>query len=59
MLRVPAIMVDMIPQMLFMARYYFPTAEEASRDKITGFITGAKMMAPMLKGIMQPPAGGE
>jgi len=59
MLRVPAIMVDMIPQMLFMARYYFPTAEEASRDKITSFITGAKMMAPMLKGIMQPPAGGE
>ena len=59
MLRVPAILVDMIPQMFFMARYYFPTAEEASRDKITSFITGAKMMAPMLKGIMQPPAGGE
>ena len=59
MLRVPAILVDMIPQMLFMARYYFPTAEEASREKITGFLAGAKMMAPMLKVMMQPPAGGE
>ncbi|MDR9458648.1 MAG: NAD(P)/FAD-dependent oxidoreductase [Dehalococcoidia bacterium] len=59
MLRVPAILVDMIPQMLFMARYYFPTAEEASRDKITNFLAGAKMMAPMLKVMMQPPAGGE
>ena len=59
MLRVPAILVDMIPQMLFMARYYFPTAEEASRDKITSFLAGAKMMAPMLKVMMQPPAGGE
>jgi electron transfer flavoprotein-quinone oxidoreductase len=59
MLRVPAILVDMIPQMLFMARYYFPTAEEASREKITNFLAGAKMMAPMLKVMMQPPAGGE
>jgi electron transfer flavoprotein-quinone oxidoreductase len=59
MLRVPAILADMIPQMFFMARYYFPTAEEASRDKITGFLAGVKMMAPMLKVMMQPPAGGE
>jgi len=59
MLRVPAIMVDMIPQLLFMSRYYFPIAEEASRDKIKGFLAGTKMMAPMLKGMMQPPAGGE
>ena len=59
MLRVPAILLDMVPQLLFMSRYYFPIAEEASRDKIKGFLTGTKMIAPMLKSMMQPPAGGE
>ena len=59
MMRVPAIMVDMIPQLLFLARYYFPITEEASRGKITNFISGMKAMAPMLQGMMPPPEGGK
>ncbi|MCK4361983.1 MAG: NAD(P)/FAD-dependent oxidoreductase [Dehalococcoidia bacterium] len=59
MLRVPAIMVDMIPQLLFMSRYYFPIAEEASRDKIKGFLAGTKMVAPMLQNMMKATAGGK
>jgi len=58
MLRVPAILVDMIPQLLFLARYYFPITEEASRGKITSFIAGMKGMAPMLQAMMPPAAGG-
>ncbi|OGO01309.1 MAG: hypothetical protein A2Y72_01495 [Chloroflexi bacterium RBG_13_53_26] len=59
MLRVPAILVDMIPQLLFLTRYYFPIAEEASREKITNFLAGMKMMAPILKSMMPPAAGGK
>jgi hypothetical protein len=57
MMRVPAIMVDMIPQLLFLARYYFPITEEASRGKIANFISGMKAMAPMIQGMMPPPEG--
>jgi len=58
MLRVPAILVDMVPQLLFLARYYFPITEEASRGRITNFIAGMKGMAPMLQAMMPPAAGG-
>jgi len=53
MLRVPGILVEMIPQLMFLARYYFPIAEEASRDKIKNFIEGIKKMAPMLAPMMK------
>jgi electron transfer flavoprotein-quinone oxidoreductase len=59
MLRVPAIMVDMIPQLLFLARYYFPTMEEASREKTANFITGMKAMSPLIKSMMPPATGGK
>jgi electron transfer flavoprotein-quinone oxidoreductase len=59
MLRVPAIMVDMIPQLLFLARYYFPITEEASREKTASFITGMKAMTPLIKSMMPPAAGGK
>ena len=56
MMRVPAILVDMVPQLLFLARYYFPITEEATREKTATFITGMKAMAPLLKSMMPPPA---
>lgn len=59
MLRVPAILIDMIPQLLFIARYYFPIAEEASREKLTKFLAGMKTMAPMLQTMMPDTAGGK
>ena len=59
MLRVPAILMDMIPQLLFLARYYFPIAEEGSREKITNFLAGMKAMAPMLQSMIPPDAGGK
>ena len=59
MLRIPGILADMTPQLLFMSRYYFPIAEEASRDKIKGFLAGTKMMAPMLQNMMKATAGGK
>lgn len=59
MLRVPAILVDMVPQLLFLARYYFPIAEEASREKTASFLAGMKAMAPLLKSMMPQAAGGK
>lgn len=58
MLRVPAIFIDMIPQLLFLARYYFPIAEEASRGKISNSLAGVKRMMPVLQSMMQATAGG-
>jgi len=59
MLRVPGILLEMLPQIGFLSRYYFPIAEEAARDKVTNFITGMKMMAPMLQGMMNQTSGGK
>jgi len=60
MLRVPGIFVDMIPQLLFLTRYYFPIAEEASREKTVNFLAGMRAMAPLLQSMMpQPAAGGK
>jgi flavin-dependent dehydrogenase len=59
MLRVPAILVDMIPQLLFLARYYFPITEEASRNKIKGVISSIKAVAPMLQSMSVLTAGGK
>jgi flavin-dependent dehydrogenase len=59
MLRIPAIMVDMIPQLLFLARYYLPIAEEASRDKIKVAISSLKAVAPMLQSMSALTAGGK
>jgi flavin-dependent dehydrogenase len=59
MLRVPGILVDMVPQLLFLTRYYFPIAEEASREKTVNFLAGMKAMAPLLKSMMPPAAGGK
>ncbi len=59
MLRLPAILIDMIPQLLFFARYYLPIAEEASREKLTNFLAGMRTMAPMLQTMMQATTGGK
>jgi electron transfer flavoprotein-quinone oxidoreductase len=59
MLRIPAIFVDMIPQLLFLARYYFPITEEASRSKIKGFISSIKAVAPLLQSMSVPTTGGQ
>jgi len=59
MLRVPGILVDMVPQLLFLARYYFPITEEASRGKIANFVAGMKAMAPMLQSMIPPVEGGK
>ena len=59
MLRVPAILLEMFPQISFLMRYYFPIAEEASRGKISDFIAGMKKMAPMLQGMMKGAMGGK
>ena len=58
MLRVPAILMDMIPQLLFISRYYFPIAEEASRGKITNFLETMKIMKPMIQSMIPPAEGG-
>ena len=58
MLRIPAILVDMVPQLLFLARYYFPITEEASRGKTADFLKGMKTMMPLLRSMMQPNSGG-
>jgi len=59
MLRIPAILMEMIPQLLFFARYYFPIAEEASREKTTNFVASVKTVAPMLQAMMQINSGGK
>ena len=59
MLRVPAILVDMIPQLMFLARYYYPITEEASRDKIKNVIPIIKAVAPMLQSMGGLTAGGK
>ena len=59
MLRIPAILIEMIPQLLFFARYYFPIAEEASREKSANLLAGIKTMAPMLQAMMQANSGGK
>jgi hypothetical protein len=59
MLRVPAILVDMIPQLMFLARYYYPITEEASRDKIKNVIPIIKAVAPMLQSMGALTAGGK
>jgi len=58
-LRVPAILVDMVPQLLFLARYYFPITEEASREKTASFLAGMRAMAPLIKSMMPPAQGGK
>lgn len=57
MLRVPAIVADMVPQLLFLARYYFPIAEEASRAKISAFMSTVKLATPMLQTMFAVPGG--
>ncbi|MDM8000219.1 MAG: NAD(P)/FAD-dependent oxidoreductase [Dehalococcoidia bacterium] len=58
MLRVPGIFADMIPQLLFLARYYFPIAEEASREKTANFLAGMRALTPLLQSMMPPATAG-